>query len=49
MPMVIKLICQRCGYEWVPRVNDVRQCPRCKTIYWDKPKKEKGEQRMVER
>jgi uncharacterized OB-fold protein len=22
----IKIKCKRCGYEWTPRVEDVRQC-----------------------
>jgi predicted Zn-ribbon and HTH transcriptional regulator len=31
-----KLKCGKCGYEWTPRKEDVRQCPKCKTAYWDK-------------
>ena len=41
--------CQRCGHEWIPRVNmaelegQVKKepmiCPKCKTPYWrTKPK-----------
>jgi len=37
----IGLKCERCGKEWVPRIEDVRQCPRCKSAYWDVPKGEK--------
>ena len=33
--------CERCGHEWIPR--DVEQepsvCPKCKSPYWDKPRK----------
>ena len=29
--------CQQCGHKWRPRVKDVRMCPRCKSIRWDKP------------
>jgi len=32
------LKCQRCGKEWVPRKEEIRQCPQCKTAYWDVPK-----------
>lgn len=31
-----KLQCQRCKHEWMPRVEDVRQCPKCKSAWWDK-------------
>lgn len=27
--------CLRCGYEWIPRVEDVRSCPKCKSAYYD--------------
>jgi Zn finger protein HypA/HybF involved in hydrogenase expression len=30
-----KLKCQRCGKEWTPRQEDVRQCPKCKSARWD--------------
>jgi predicted Zn-ribbon and HTH transcriptional regulator len=33
-----KLKCSKCEYEWHPRKTDVRQCPKCKTAYWDKEK-----------
>jgi Zn finger protein HypA/HybF involved in hydrogenase expression len=33
-----RLKCLRCGHEWVPRTNDVRQCPRCKSAFWNVPK-----------
>jgi predicted Zn-ribbon and HTH transcriptional regulator len=29
------LKCLRCGYEWTPRREDVRQCPKCKSVYWN--------------
>jgi len=34
-----KLKCVKCGHEWIPRKEDVRQCPKCKTAYWAKSKK----------
>jgi Zn finger protein HypA/HybF involved in hydrogenase expression len=33
-----QLECMRCGFRWTPRKTDVRQCPRCKSAYWDTPK-----------
>ena len=30
-----KLRCGKCGKKWIPRKLDVRQCPKCKTAYWD--------------
>jgi predicted Zn-ribbon and HTH transcriptional regulator len=35
---VQSLECQRCGYKWIPRQIDVRQCPKCKSARWDTPK-----------
>lgn len=31
--------CLRCNYEWEQRItNEPRQCPRCKSPSWNKPK-----------
>jgi len=35
---VKKLKCLRCGYEWLPRKIDVRQCPKCQSVFWDTKK-----------
>ena len=34
--------CYRCGHEWKPYdINEMpRVCPKCKSPYWDRPKKE---------
>jgi len=24
-----KIVCNKCGYVWVPRVADPKKCPRC--------------------
>ena len=35
--------CDRCGHQWVPREEDYpRVCPKCKSPYWDKPRKIEG-------
>ena len=33
--------CERCGHVWVPRIKRpvIRICPRCKSPYWDTPRK----------
>ena len=36
--LIKKLKCQKCGHRWIPRQEDVRQCPKCKTCYFHKPK-----------
>ena len=36
---ISKLKCERCGYEWYPRQEKVKICPKCKSAYWDTPKK----------
>jgi len=38
---IVKLVCCKCGWAWIPRKKEVRQCPSCKTAYWDVPKNEK--------
>ena len=35
----LKIKCERCDYKWIPRKEDVRVCPKCKSAYWDVPKK----------
>ncbi len=38
--------CERCGHEWLPRKQeegkqqpDPRVCPKCKSPYWNTPRK----------
>jgi hypothetical protein len=33
--------CERCSHEWVPRdsESDPKTCPKCKSPYWDRPRK----------
>jgi rubrerythrin len=35
--------CKKCGHKWINRKEDIRQCPYCKSAYWDKPKDEETE------
>jgi DNA-directed RNA polymerase subunit RPC12/RpoP len=35
--------CERCGHEWIKRKKGDKKdpivCPKCKSPYWNKPKK----------
>jgi Zn finger protein HypA/HybF involved in hydrogenase expression len=35
---ITKLKCKRCKKEWIPRVEEVRICPFCKSAWWDTEK-----------
>lgn len=38
-------LCERCGHKWVSRVNSSHLpivCSKCKSPYWNIPKKKKG-------
>ncbi len=45
---IIKLIhmklpilkCKKCGHEWTPRTDDVRVCPKCRSLRWDRDDKQ---------
>jgi len=35
-------LCERCKHKWVARNSEEpRVCPRCKSPYWDRPRKKK--------
>ena len=35
--------CERCGHKWIPRKKEYPTiCPKCKSPYWDKPRKKKS-------
>jgi len=38
MTITIKT-CIRCGHEWPTKAAKPVVCPRCKTAYWDVPRK----------
>ena len=40
--------CLRCGHEWEQKEgfdnkNKPKTCPKCRSVYWDVPRKKKGE------
>jgi len=38
----IKILhCKRCGWKWVPRKKQVVLCPKCKSGYWDRERRQK--------
>lgn len=42
MMNILKLKCKRCGYEWIPRTENLpKQCPRCKSPFWQEDKRTK--------
>jgi predicted Zn-ribbon and HTH transcriptional regulator len=42
MKIEVKVLeCKRCGYDWMPRQKDVRQCPSCRSVLWDVERTEK--------
>ena len=30
--------CFRCGHEWIPKVENIRTCAKCRSPYWNKAK-----------
>lgn len=36
---IIECTCLRCGATWTPRKSNPVQCPRCKRVDWNKPRK----------
>ena len=36
--------CERCGHTWIPRedTKKPRVCPKCKSPYWDIPRKKQS-------
>lgn len=33
--------CKRCNHTWIPRKKEIRVCPKCKSPYFDEPRKRK--------
>ena len=43
MKTIFKFKCLRCGHIWWPKTPDKpRVCPKCKSPYYDRPRKKKG-------
>ena len=34
MRKIPTLLCHRCQHRWVPRTNNPKLCPKCKSSYW---------------
>ena len=30
-----KLLCRKCGHEWLPRTPQPKKCPRCSSYKWE--------------
>jgi len=37
---ITKLTCKRCEHSWIPKQEEVRQCPKCKSAWWDEDREE---------
>ena len=31
--------CERCKHKWLPRGEAPKVCPKCKSPYWDRPRR----------
>ena len=34
-----KSICKKCGYSWISRIEQPKECPNCKNRNWEVEKK----------
>jgi len=43
--------CERCAHEWIPRniEDEPRVCPKCKSPYWNKPRRDTKAQKGTAR
>ena len=41
----MKCKCEKCGYEWLARVENPKSCPECKRRDWRKEKKMETEKK----
>jgi len=39
-----KFKCLRCGYQWIARTEQPKECPACKARSWNREKTEKKEE-----
>jgi len=40
-----KLKCVKCNHQWYPRTPKPVQCPKCRTVYWEKEKENDNSRR----
>jgi Zn finger protein HypA/HybF involved in hydrogenase expression len=43
-----KLECKRCGKIWIPRIENIVVCPKCKSPRWDTRKIDKNHNNLQE-
>ncbi len=41
MPKLPILVCKRCDWKWIPRIEKVEICPKCKSARWNEKKEVK--------
>jgi rubrerythrin len=39
IPTLPKAKCLRCGYTWTLRTEHPKECPKCHSPYWNKPRR----------
>ena len=38
------LTCKRCGHKWIPRITEVKECPKCQSPKWNEAKEDDDDQ-----
>ena len=46
---VLICVCERCEYEWQPRLTDPIFCPQCKSPSWNKKRRTKLKKKIFGR
>lgn len=46
---ILSLRCTRCGHNWIPRTANPKECPACKSPYWNRPRQRKARRRPASR
>jgi len=43
--------CERCGHIWIPRKSEEepKVCPKCKSPYWNTPRRPKQKEKTKEK
>jgi hypothetical protein len=37
----IIITCNQCNHSWIPRTDDIRMCPKCKSVRWNSESKKR--------